>query len=233
MTPVRYSSLLRRRSKTSHVARAPVPVESYGILSQDLFARTLYVERKRTERSGRSFVLMLLESTRLLNPEGDHQALEQVLLALSRSSRDTDTRGWYKEGSTIGVIFTELGADVDGRAVADALLSKVTKALTSTLTISQINEIRLTFHVFPEDWDKHDPVDDIEARLYGDLLHGSASKQLPRTRENDDGCRWQRAGFGLLPAPVHGIAIAIKLTSRGPVLFRQNGWGNTAGSSHS
>ena len=123
---------------------------------------------------------MLLESTRLLNPEGDHQALENVLLALSRSSRDTDTRGWYKEGSTIGVIFTELGADVDGRVVADALLTKVTKALTSTLTISQINEIRLTFHVFPENWDKRHAVDGTESSLYDNLLHDSTPKRVPR-----------------------------------------------------
>src|SRR5438477_3566236 len=124
---------------------------SYVLLSKEPFARALYVERKRTERSGRSFVLMLLESTKLLRPEGDHQELEKVLSALSRSSRDSDTRGWYADG-TIGVIFTELGVDVDGHVVADALLTKVTKALTTTLTIRQINQIKLTFHVFPEDW---------------------------------------------------------------------------------
>src|SRR6185295_6171313 len=80
----------------------------------------------------------------------------------------------------IGVIFTELGADVDGRAVADALLTKVTKALTSTLTISQINEIRLTFHVFPENWDKRGPVSGTESSLYDDLLHDATPKRLPR-----------------------------------------------------
>ena len=90
------------------------------MLSRQLFAHTLYVERKRSERSGRSFVLMLLESTSLLNPRGDHQTLDKVLLALSCSSRDTDTKGWYNEGSTIGVIFTELGSDADGQGCAAA-----------------------------------------------------------------------------------------------------------------
>ena len=77
--------------------------------------------------------------------DGDRTALQNVLVALSHSSRDTDTKGWYKQGSTIGVIFTELGADADGRAVAAALLTKVTKALTASLTISQINTTRQSF----------------------------------------------------------------------------------------
>jgi lipopolysaccharide/colanic/teichoic acid biosynthesis glycosyltransferase len=198
-----------------------VPVESYGILSEELFARALYVERKRTERSGRSFVLMFLESTRLLNSEGDHQALAKVLLALSRSSRDTDTKGWYREGSTIGVIFTELGVDVDGRKVADALLNKVTNALTSILTISQINEIRLTFHVFPENWDNRNSVDGTESRFYDDLLHETTPKRLPRVMKRVmDVVGSALALVFCLPLFI-GIAIAIKLSSKGPVLFCQ------------
>src|ERR1022692_4660034 len=94
-TPLRYTSLLHRRNGDAYAAQTPVQPsvqpESYFILSQELFAHTLYVERKRTERSGRAFVLMLLESAKLLKSKGDAHALDKVLLALSRSSRDTDT----------------------------------------------------------------------------------------------------------------------------------------------
>jgi len=219
-SPLRYTSLLRRRNGDSHAAQTSVALEAYGILSQELFARMLFVERKRTERSGRSFVLMLLESTRLLKPEGDHGALEEVLLALSRSTRDTDTRGWYKEGSTIGVIFTELGADRDGRSVANALLTKVTKALTGTLTIGQIHEVRLSFHVYPEDWDKGSPVDDNQS-IFDDLLHETKPKQLPRIAKRFmDIAGSLLALLFCLPLFI-GIAIAIKLTSKGPVFFCQ------------
>jgi lipopolysaccharide/colanic/teichoic acid biosynthesis glycosyltransferase len=196
-------------------------MESYGILSQEPFARALYVERKRTERSGRSFVLMLLESSNLLRPEGDHQEFEKVLSALSRSSRDTDTRGWYAQGSTIGVIFTELGGEVDGRVVADALLTKVTKALSTSLTIRQINEIRLTFHVFPENWDKRDRVDKAASNFYDGLLYQTAPKRLPRiTKRVMDVVGSLLALIFCLPLLI-AIAIAIKLTSKGPVLFCQ------------
>jgi lipopolysaccharide/colanic/teichoic acid biosynthesis glycosyltransferase len=212
---------LNRGSENSRAAQSSVPTKTYGILSQELFARTLFVERKRTERPGRSFVLMLLESTRLLKTGGDSQALEQVLLALSRSTRDTDTRGWHKEGSTLGVIFTELGADVDGRSVAAALLTKVTNALTGTLSIGQINEIRLSFHAFPEIWDKRSPADDQESGIYDDLLYDIAPKRTPRAAKR------LMDIVGSLMALVIGlplflaIAIAVKLTSKGPVLYCQ------------
>src|SRR5580704_8816571 len=118
-SPLRQSLAPHRSISPAERSSDPMAVD--GLLSRDIFAHTLYIERKRTERSGRSFVLMLLESSQLLKLEGDRAALHSVLLALAHSSRDTDARGWYKEGSTIGVIFTELGANVDGHAVASAL----------------------------------------------------------------------------------------------------------------
>ena len=221
MTSPLRTSLLDRHNRNSHTVRTSILAESYGILSQELFARTLYVERKRTERSGRSFVLMLLESTRLLNPKGDQQALHKVLLALSRSSRDTDTRGWYKEGATIGVIYTELGVDADGQTVAEVLLTKVTKALASTLSISQIDQIRLTFYVFPKDWDKLVPEDDIELGLYDGVLHETAPKWLSRLAKRVMDIAGSLLALLFFLPLLLVIAIAVKLTSRGPVLFCQ------------
>jgi lipopolysaccharide/colanic/teichoic acid biosynthesis glycosyltransferase len=219
--PLRNSSFLHPHNGNSHDGPASLPVASIRILSQEDFAHTLYLERKRTERSGRPFVLMLLESTRLLKTADDGRALQQVLLALSRSSRDTDTKGWHKQGYTIGVIYTELGPDADGRAVAGALLTKVTTALAGTLTISQLNEIRLTFHVFPEDLAQSRPVDQAESNLYDELLHETAPKRLPRlTKRMMDIAGSLLALLLFLPVFL-AIAIAIKLTSKGPVFYCQ------------
>jgi lipopolysaccharide/colanic/teichoic acid biosynthesis glycosyltransferase len=164
---------------------------------------------------------MLLESSKLLKLEGDRAALHSVLLALARSSRDTDARGWYKEGSTIGVIFTELGANVDGHAVASALLTKVTKALTAALSIGQIKEIRLTFHVFPENLDQQGKSSGSDAKFYDDLLFETAPKRLPRATKRcmDVAGSLCALAFGL---PLFAaVALAVKLTSKGPVFFRQ------------
>jgi lipopolysaccharide/colanic/teichoic acid biosynthesis glycosyltransferase len=180
----------------------------------------LFRERKRTERSGSSFVLMLLESTKLLR-RGNREAIGEVLSALGDSTRDTDITGWYKKESTIGVIFTELGVHADGRSVVDALRTKVTKALSSALDMSEFNEIRLSFRVFPEAWDAGAPTDDTEASLYDDLLNGTAPNRLSHlAKRSMDIAGSLLALLFCLPLFLC-IAIAIKLTSKGPVFFRQ------------
>ena len=164
---------------------------------------------------------MLLEASRLFKPNADRQTIEGVLFALSRSSRDTDTTGWYEEGSTIGVIFTELGVDIDTRAVASALVAKVTKALTETLTISQMHEIRLASHVFPDNSDRLAAIGEAEAKLWDSLLHERPPKRLPLAvkRLIDIVGSVLALCFGL---PLFtAVAIAIKLTSKGPALFCQ------------
>ena len=192
----------------------------FHMLSEDLFLRMLCLERKRTERSQRRFVLMLLENRRSIGIEKQEAALEKVLNALAHATRDTDIKGWYRDGSVIGVIFTEIGNGED-KSIVYALSTKVTDALYGELAIEEINQIKLSFHVFPEDWDNEGPSGPANSTLHLDLARGMNKKtaSLPLKRLMDI------IGSGaalLLCLPVFiTIAIAIKLTSKGPVLFRQ------------
>ena len=106
------------RAEHEQTAQAgSIPLGFRGIVAQEPFVRMLYVERKRTERSGRGFVLMLLESAGLLRADSSEDAFDRVLAALSGSTRDTDIKGWYKDGSVIGVIFTSpVRAQMAGRS---------------------------------------------------------------------------------------------------------------------
>ena len=81
-----------------------------GMLAEELFVRMLRMERKRTERSHRRFVLMILEGGDLLKAGNQEETLGKVLDALSQATRDTDIKGWYRHGHAIGVIFTEIAA---------------------------------------------------------------------------------------------------------------------------
>lgn len=196
-------------------------MEAHGVLTADLFGRMLLLERKRSERSGRRFVLMLLESTNLLKAKSDDALLGKVLQALSKSTRETDIKGWYEQDSKIGVIFTELGTGTDGRTVAQAILTKVTTALSSALRIEEIDQVRLSFRVFPEDWDRGGEPPDFKSGAYGDLLHQTTQSRVPRAikRSMDIAGSLSLLLIGL---PVFlATAVAVKLTSRGPVLFRQ------------
>ena len=145
-----------------------------GLLPPYLFMRTLTLERKRAERSGRSFVLMIVHPGRLLENGNKEQALAKLLGAL-HFVRDTDVTGWYNDGA-IGVIFTEIGAAGE-KSAAHTICSKLTDALFETLSIEEINEIRLSFHVFPEDWDKNGRLSPVTA-----TLHLALARELSRNR---------------------------------------------------
>jgi len=215
--------------KAPRSAQSPIPIEGLpgaGVLPQEQFLSMLCLERKRTERSHRSFVLMLLSSSKLLRPTHPSEAFEKVVSALARSTRETDIRGWYEEGSTLGVIFTEIGTEADGQAVADALLTKVTHALSSVLSIEQINQISLSFHVFPDDWDSQDPGGSADLTLYPDRSKDSGPRRPARIVKRVMDIAGSIFALVLLSPLLFLIAALITLTSKGPALFRQERLGH-------
>src|SRR5579872_7165688 len=122
-----------------------------GMLPQQLFMKLLCLERKRTERSRMRFVLMLLDPGNLLK-SGKGQATQNLLSAIAQSTRDTDLKGWYKDGSIIGVIFTEIGC-TEIKLIVQSLSAKLSDSLYGALSLPEVNQVKLSFHVFPEDWD--------------------------------------------------------------------------------
>src|SRR5262249_22264444 len=87
---------------------APERSSDFELFDQKLFLKLLSMERKRTERSQRRFVLMLLDLGTLLKTQGQDKVMGKILAALAHATRDTDFTGWYEAGSVIGVIFTEI-----------------------------------------------------------------------------------------------------------------------------
>lgn len=219
------SSLMRRKTDSTSARDKTLPVYSPSesqIFEREAFVRMLSLERKRTQRSGRPFVLMLLEAGALLKAGSDERALQKVLQALSQSIRETDIKGWYEEGEIIGVIFTEIDR-AQGRAVANALLSRVSAALASTLGIEDINEIRLSFHIFPEEsntngngnGNQSDPF------LYPDLEMDMDRKKAARILKRAMDITGSLCALFISAPLLMLIASAVKLTTKGPVIFRQ------------
>ena len=220
------SDLLRSRATLRSATKDVVPLEGSStskLLSEDAFTIMLSLERKRTARSQRRFVLMLLESSTLLKGGNHVEIFDKVLYALSRSTRETDIKGWYKEGGVLGVIFTEIGA-AEGKSVAIALLTKVTNALCSTLGIEHINEIRLSFHVYPEDSSEEGPGGPPDSTLYPDLEKFKRSKTSRLIKRAID-IAGSLLALMILSPVLLVVAVAIKLSSPGPVFFRQERMG--------
>lgn len=188
------------------------------ILAELEFTRTLSLERKRTERSRRPFVLMLVD----LGPNlaHDEPSREKVLSTLAQSTRETDITGWYEEGCVLGVIFTEIGP-AEGRIVVNALLIRVNETLSKTLSAAQVNEIRLSFHVFPEDWGGDDAGGKANATFYPDLTRERDSKRTSHTVKRSLDILGSLTALVLLVPVFVAVAVVIKLSSRGKVFFSQ------------
>jgi lipopolysaccharide/colanic/teichoic acid biosynthesis glycosyltransferase len=190
------------------------------VLNEETFRRMIAVERKRTERSREPFLLMLLEAGNHQSLERNGKALENILAVLLLSIRETDVIGWYKDRATAGVMFTGLGCS-EKNSILSVILTKVSVTLKDQLTPDQFNKVSISFHFFPDDWDHDNPGRPSDPSLYPDLLNPEkATRTLLCIKQGMD-----IAGSALmliLLSPVLlMIAIAIKASSRGPVLFRQ------------
>jgi lipopolysaccharide/colanic/teichoic acid biosynthesis glycosyltransferase len=191
------------------------------ILPEAIFLKMLCLERKRTERSRRPFILMLLDAAGLLKGGHREDALGKVIGALSRSTRETDITGWYRDSAVIGVVFTEIGVNPDGKLVTNALLGKVQNALSGALSIEQIDQVSLSFHVFPEDWDDSGPGGPADEVLYPDLSQQNGHKRAARAIKRAIDLTGSLMALVCLSPVMALIAVVIKLTSKGPVLFCQ------------
>jgi lipopolysaccharide/colanic/teichoic acid biosynthesis glycosyltransferase len=190
------------------------------IESHEQFLRSLYIEERRSERSGRPFALMLLASAKLFRADRRVAAVDAFLAALRRGVRETDRIGWHKSGSSIGIIFTEIG-DTAPKTLSEILHAKVSTVLTSTLKSEEIEQVQLSLHLYPENWSGHDGNFVHEPEVFPDTTPGTVRlKGLSAAKRVIDIVGSLLAIALIFPVLV-ATAIAVKLTSSGPILFKQ------------
>ena len=171
--------------------------------SQEVFSTLLSLERKRCERSGNKFGLALLEVSYLSNTTPLRETFCSQL-------RETDIVGWYQKSAVIGIIFTSL----NGTTISDIrtkLQAKIDNAMRTVLSPEDLDKVLVTLFIFPED---------VDEELYPELGKNTRKATYRVIKRVID------IGFSfvmlVLLAPVFLlIAILIKYSSPGPVLFKQ------------
>jgi lipopolysaccharide/colanic/teichoic acid biosynthesis glycosyltransferase len=195
-------------------------IDQRTALDETTFRRMIAIERKRTERSKAPFVLMLLEAVGDRSPKKNTATLNRVATALLTASRDTDLVGWYTDGAIVGTMFTGLIV-TDKRAVLDTFLAKVSAALQEELTADEFNQVRISFHLFPDDWDHEKPGPPTNAALYPDLVSRDKVQRSVLIVKRSVDFIGSSIMLILLAPLFLAIALAVKITSRGPVFYRQ------------
>ena len=197
----------------------------YGIYIQDYFMERLRSERQRSARSNRPLLMMLLDVEGL--PESEREdTLPKAVTAVSASVRETDLKGWYKNELVIGVLFIEIGP-VDRHALKKKVLSKLSEKLKPTV----VSRLLITFHVFPADVPT--PPGGSEAQrpeverpadnrvFYPDLTKTSMSRSVYVWTKRSIDLVGSLVGLSILSPVFLAIAVAIKASSKGPIIFRQ------------
>jgi len=198
------------------------------LLPRRLFTKMLCLERNRVERSGRRLVLMLVESQGLFKRGDQTGVTEKIQYALSCATRETDIKGWYQDGAVIGVIFTEI--PLSDRSVVPILSRKVNHALHTALDDRQFGDVKLSFHVFPDHCESDEGgISGPEnfSTIYPDLAGEIESRRIPLLVKRCLDIVGSLLALLIMAPLMILIAIAVRLNSPGPVLFRQTRLGQS------
>jgi exopolysaccharide biosynthesis polyprenyl glycosylphosphotransferase len=160
---------------------------------------------------------MLVEFLPSLSDGSHANLLQRTIGIIASSTRETDVTGWYAEGAMIGTIFTELG-EGNETDFLEALDSRFKAALAASLSAADFGRVRLSLHAYPEEWETG--ADDGLSDLWTGKQKPSNAKPVLWIKRAIDILGSLAAIIVLLPIAAI-IAAAIKLTSKGPVLFRQ------------
>ncbi len=198
-----------------HPAKSPV------LIDQKAFLHVLHIEQKRAERSGRKFILVLIDCEHLMaSRESNEATLEKLKTTVSVASRETDIHGWYREGSQLGLILTEIDPE-KAKDAAEKIWAKTKMALAQTLTENQLNGIAISLHIFPDDWHDRGTGGPSIAERNRDVVRDVPARSSLLAKRALDIAGSLSALVILSPLFVL-LFIMVRLTSRGPAIFRQH-----------
>ena len=190
------------------------------IADGEVFQRVLVVERKRSERSGQAFVLLLLDLGALPG-DGTSPARQAALAALSAAKRDSDILGWFERPRVAGLILPEIRTP-DVSSAGAAIAARVRRELAGRLDAATVDTLSIALHAYPESR----PPDARGFWAVDEVFHPDLPLDHQRRRVSDGLKRGidVLASLALLVAlaPLLAlIAALVRLTSPGPILFRQ------------
>ena len=186
-------------------------IERRHVISEDLFRDALVRERKRADRFEDAFVVLLVTLDRRLV---DLPALTHLVTSMSQSQPGADVIGWFEQGAVLGVI-RSIPTREPGDA-ATALANAFRRELGRVLTPDQAGCCSIRCETYSSRSDAIPPVIFDPAHQRHSARH--VARTVAKRGLDIAGSVACLIAFG--PAFLCA-ATAVKLTSKGPVFFRQ------------
>ncbi|HEY3423786.1 MAG TPA: sugar transferase [Negativicutes bacterium] len=195
-----------------------------NLLEEQQFSDVLYRERKRAERSGEYIFLVLLDLTKIID-ESDLKTIIDIYNSLLEEIRDTDACGWLKQNKSLGIVFTGISntlVELSAKTVELKIWAKLNQNVEQKI----LKQLKLEVLFFP---DKKQ----INEGNEPEVINSNNYIFYPELFQNNRATKWSNqvkrcldivgSIFALiLFSPVFLIVpVFIKLTSRGPIFFKQ------------
>ena len=176
------------------------------MLDQDLFLDALVRERKRADRFDQPFMLLLISADN--RAAADASSWATVIAGLGAAKRETDVLGWVRAGRGAGIILPEVIRPTASQPRISATASATNSPRVDADTAASYS---------------------IDLHLHSGLpALGSRSWRVRARPEAALDVAGSLALLAVLSPLFLVIAAAVKLTSAGPVLFRQERVGEAA-----
>jgi lipopolysaccharide/colanic/teichoic acid biosynthesis glycosyltransferase len=209
MTALPVSAAVRPIVQRSPSERARSIVWS-DVLSEELFRDALARERKRADRFEEPFVLVLVS----LNGRAEGPSRWRPLLKGLSPKLDADVIGWFEQGSVLG--FVRSLADRGPKQTATSIAAAVRRELARSLSPTTIGYCSIRLEMYSPHSNSISPaLDDIrnERRANQTILRAAAKRFLDIV--GSAACLLTLSPLFLL------VSALVKLTSEGPIFFRQ------------
>lgn len=202
----------------SILPHAIAPRSAHGVLSEELFRSALIREHKRADRFDQVFALVTVEAGDRQNSDA-LSLLEPTAAAISAATRGTDLVGWLERGAVIGVMLPEIVAPAGD--VASEIEARIVRELTNRLGAAALAKLSVRLHVRSglgtngaQGLSCTDPV---VAEIQSARQRATIRESLKRALD----VVLSLALLVLLSPLFLLLAALVKLTSSGPVLFKQ------------
>lgn len=191
-----------------------------SLIDEAVFRETLVRERKRSERSGRSMILLLvgLEDGNL---ERWATNLERVVNAMSAIKTDIDRLGWFEAERTVCLIVPEV-VPVNSTDICDRLEAEFNSALSRKCVEDPPHGLVLELRVHPKQGQADDDLTAlIDPFFYPELSMNRKEKASFHNLKRGMDIVLSCLLLVLLSPLFFIVAALVKVSSQGPVFFRQ------------
>ena len=192
--------------------------EEFGFYSEEYFHEMLATERKRTERSQKPILLVMLDIEKLLAVLPRKTVIKGLSSVLADATSEIDIKGWHQFQRSIGIIYTEF--KMSG---IESIVQKLHSNLVLHFEHELADKVAVAYAPFPDDESRNvnntPRIGDI--RFYPSPYSYSLQKKASLVAKRALDIIGSSVLILFLFPLFIIIPVLIKLTSNGPVFFTQ------------